>query len=777
MRSETTTQLICTYCGDHCLDDKIEVKGNVYCCYGCATLDDVVAKIHMSEQDVRLEYKQFDLEENFNQLVEFQNDKVYKVQIILPSIHCSSCIELLEDLPSFNENVMSSQVNFEQKRASIVAKKDLKLSMLAQLLDEIGYPPQLSVSGKIKEQAKRQEKVALFKMAVAGFCFGNIMLYSMPHYFGLDLANDIFFSKLFSALSIVLSIPVVLYSGMEYLRSAYKALTAARTHINIPIAIGMISLWAWSIYEIASGQGSGYLDSLAGLVFFLLVGKWFQSKIYDQVSFQRELSEFIPMVVRRKTTDGFTWDKVGELNKGDEIILKNAEIIPVQSKLSSANALIDYSFITGEQQPEEVLQGSVVFTGGRILGGEVELEIENKPNVNEVWANWQVGSQREQAQNWTNKISKYFTLAVIGIAITTAVVWYFIDPSKVPFVFSAVLIVACPCALALSAPFTYGNILRVFSKNNFFVKDADSLQSLSKVEMMVFDKTGTLTRSTKGSVQYSGKPIESPLSALIYSACKQSTHPLSQRLASSMKAEQIYLDHFKEITSKGIEAGIANDHIRLGSPQWLGIEIGPSESNVAIEWNGEYWGIFSFESVYRENAEEVLQELGEHFDLGVVSGDNDAERKRLQSWLPKGSCIEFQLDPKQKESAIKNWKEEKDLLMIGDGLNDSNALQSSNFGIAITESLNGFYPGADGVLLAESFDKLPKFMKLSEYSRSILRTGLVFSLFYNLLGVSFAVAGLLTPIIAAILMPISSITVVSLDSILVRIKAKKLGLI
>lgn len=777
MRTSVTTDTVCHYCGDPCLEDKIVVKGNNYCCYGCATLDDVVAKINMSEEDVKLEYKQFDIQENFDQLIEFKNDKVYKVQIVLPSIHCSSCIELLEDLPSFNADVLSSHVNFEQKRASIVAKRTFKLSLLAQLLDEIGYPPQLSVSNKQKEVAKKQERIALFKMAVAGFCFGNIMLYSMPHYFGLELANDLFFSRLFSILSVVMSIPVVLYSGMEYLRSAYKAVAANKTHINIPIAIGMLSLWAWSLYEIFSGIGSGYLDSLAGLVFFLLVGKWFQSRIYDQVSFQRNLTEFIPMVVRQRTNEGVIWNQISSLNVGDEILVKNNEVIPVQAQLGSDHTLIDYSFITGEQAPEEVLQGADVFTGGRVLGGEAILKIEKKPDVNELWSNWQVGTKRELPLNWTNRISKHFTLAVLAIAAVTGIVWYFIDPSQIPFVCSAVLIVACPCALALSAPFTYGNILRVFSKNNFFVKDADSIQSLADIDLVVFDKTGTLTRSSKGMVNYQGEPLDATVKQAVYSACKQSTHPLSLRIADLLNEDEIEIKNFKELTSKGIEAEFNSSFLRIGSMPWLGKDSEDLESTVGIELDGEFLGYFSFQSVYRDGIEEVVESLSSEYKLNVISGDNDGEYEHLKALLPEGSELQFKLDPKQKEELITNWSNDKNVAMIGDGLNDSNALMSSSFGVAITESLNGFYPGADGVLIADEFSKLPRLMELAKYSKRILKIGLVFSLFYNLIGVSFAVAGLLTPIIAAVLMPISSITVVSLDSILVRMKAKKIGLL
>lgn len=778
MKRETNVYTVCNYCGDPCLDDVISINGTNYCCYGCATLDDVVSKITTSEDQVRVEYKQFDLAEIFNQLVDFQNEKIYKVSVVLPSIHCSSCVELLEDLPTFNASILSSDVNFEQRRCTIVAKKELKLSFLAQLLDDIGYPPQLSLGIKQKEESKRNAKTALFKMAVAGFCFGNIMLYSMPHYLGLDILADPFFSRLFSVLSIVLTIPVVFYSGKEYLSSAYKALMASKTHINIPIAIGMLSLMIWSIYEIVSGTGPGYLDSLAGLVFFLLVGKWFQSKIYDQVSFQRSLSEFIPMVVRKKTASHeFDWTTVGELQKGDIVFIKNNEIIPVNGILRSTKSLIDYSFITGEQIPEEIICGKEVYTGGRHLGAEIEIQIKEVPDTTKLWSNWSLGNKRIYPTSWTNKISKYFTLAVLAIALIAGLVWFNIDASRVAFVCCAVLIVACPCALALSAPFTYGNILRVFSKNNFFVKEAESIQFLADIDHIVFDKTGTLTEANKGSISYLGENLSPEELSTLAAITNSSTHPLSQRINTSITAKPISLESFEEYPGKGVFGSYRSVYMRLGSASWLGQEDLEDTSKVGIEVNGQFKGYFSLQPEYRTGSEVVLNQLGQEYNISVLSGDNDAEKTQLLNLYEGFDALSFNMSPSDKQDYIEQLKNKQHVAMIGDGLNDASALESSNFGIAVTESLNGFYPGSDAVLIASEFRLVPKFMELTKYSRTVLRIGLVFSLFYNLIGISFAVTGMLTPILAAILMPLSSVTVVSLDTMLVRLKAKKLELL
>ena len=774
MKKETSTTLDCEYCGDPCLNDHVVIKGSHYCCYGCATLDEVVAKINTSEEEIKIQYKQFDLEDNFNQLVDFQNDKLYKVQISLPAIHCSSCVELLEDLPSFNAKVLKCTVNFEQKTCTIIAKKGLALSFLAQLLDDLGYPPQLSIGIKRKELEKRAQKEVLFKMAVAGFCFGNIMLYSMPHYFGLNISNNPFFSRLFVGLSLFMSLPVLFYSGREYMSSAYKALAASRMHINIPIAIGILSLWVWSIYEIFSGKGSGYLDSLGGLIFFLLVGKWFQSRIYNEVSFQRELAEFIPMVVRKKVKNGISWTAIRELNKGDIIEIKHGEIIPVDAFTINQNTSIDYSFITGEQHPEEVPIGHKIFAGGKQLGGRLELELRDKPNLEAIWSNWNNHTKEESEQTWTDHIAKYFTLSVLGIALISSVIWYFIDPSKIPFVFSAVLIVACPCALALSAPFTYGSILRVFSRNNFFVKSAHSIQQLGECELVVYDKTGTLSYSTQNKVSYEGLELSEREQQVLLSAVQQSTHPVSASIANFMLSQSLLLDYFKEEIGAGLEARQDNITIKLGSAKWLDVNTQDGTSVSYLQINGELKGRFIIQPVYRKDL--ALQETGSICNQIVLSGDNNSEQHALYELYPGFKEMHFNQSPVDKKRRIEEYQRDASTVMLGDGLNDAVALKESHFGIALTESLNGFYPNAKGVLLASEFRLFPKFLQLARYSRQVLQVGLIFSLLYNLIGLAFAVSGLLTPIVAAILMPLSSVTVVSLDTALVRRKALKLGL-
>ena len=368
---------------------------------------------------------------------------------------------------------------------------------------------------------------------------------------------------------------------------------------------------------------------------------------------------------------------------------------------------------------------------------------------------------------------------MLVIAATSAAIWFFIDPTKVAFVFSSVLIVACPCALALSGPFTFGNILRVFSENLFFVKNANSIGTLSHIKHLVFDKTGTLTEKKSNLVTYKGESLSVDQKRTILSLAAQSSHPLSQIIANYFSNLSVFpVADFNEIVGSGISGKINGEEIKLGSSNWLtGIENKLDKSAVYVYFQNKVIGHVQINVSYRNGLAQVLSQLSKQYKLSLLSGDNTSAKESLLQIFNGFTKLLFNLKPKNKAQEIRNLKADGSVAMIGDGLNDSSAIQEGDFGIAITENLNGFYPGADAVLLAESFNKLPQFLQLSEYSKKVLKWSLAFSLSYNIAGITFAVLGMLTPIIAAILMPISSISVVLLVTVLIRTKSKSIKLI
>ncbi|HEU5291805.1 MAG TPA: heavy metal translocating P-type ATPase metal-binding domain-containing protein, partial [Cyclobacteriaceae bacterium] len=355
---QTATEVQCYHCGQPC-DEVHWLEEKSFCCYGCKTVFEILNANDLCEyysldekagvplKNVHQEsFAYLDEKSIRKKVVEFDSANFSKVTFFIPAIHCISCIWLLENLQKIDIAILRSQVNFARKTVTIeFDPQDTKLSAIAALLSSIGYTPQINLDQK--KEKKVVDKSLLFKLAIAGFCFGNVMLFSFPEYLGIDQADHTLM-RIFSWLNLVLSVPVFFYSGFDYLRSAIKSFKQKQINIDVPIAAGLIALFFRSSYDIISATGPGYLDSFTGLVFFLLIGRWFQSKTYESLAFDRDFTSYFPLAVNKLMGDDWKPVVIYELRPGDQIRIRNMEIIPADSVLLDELAYIDYSFVTGE---------------------------------------------------------------------------------------------------------------------------------------------------------------------------------------------------------------------------------------------------------------------------------------------------------------------------------------------------------------------------------------------------------------------------------------------
>jgi Cu+-exporting ATPase len=377
----------------------------------------------------------------------------------------------------------------------------------------------------------------------------------------------------------------------------------------------------------------------------------------------------------------------------------------------------------------------------------------------------------------TDKISRYFTPALLLLSVVSFLYWVFIDVATAFNVFTAILIVACPCALALTAPFTMGNVLRIMGNRKLYLKNAIVIEQLVKVDSIVFDKTGTITTNKKTSIIYEGDPLNELELKLLNNALRGSNHPLSRRLYDFIPAqEKMEPLRFEEIIGKGIYAEFKEGTIKLGSSQFLQhmSENTHKKTKVHVEINGVYKGSYIFNNQYRKGLEQLFENLAKNYNLIVLSGDNDGERKILEKMLPENTTLVFNQKPEQKLEFIRKLQEEgKNVMMIGDGLNDAGALAQSNVGISISENVNVFSPACDGILDATQFENIDFFLNYSKNAMRTIYMSFGLSLLYNVVGLTYAVTGNLLPIVAAIIMPLSTITIVSFVTIMSNVFAKR----
>ena len=401
------------------------------------------------------------------------------------------------------------------------------------------------------------------------------------------------------------------------------------------------------------------------------------------------------------------------------------------------------------------------------------LEIEAIKSVSQsyltqLWSNSAFAKNKaSEFQTLTDAIGKRFTIAVLTIATIATSYWLWQDPSKALNVFTAVLIIACPCAIALAAPFTLGNLLRIFGRNGFYLKDTNTIERLAKIDTVVFDKTGTLTSNSGNTIVYEGMELTDDEASLLKNTLRASNHPLSRELYGILESCQIKtLDEFSEHTGKGVKGKLGRHTMKVGSANYVGTQEGKrAETSVHISADENYKGRFVFKSKYREGLVALFKGLVANFSLVILSGDNDGERKKLEQMLPFQLPMFFDQKPEDKLKFIKKSQEHANVLMVGDGLNDAGALAQSNVGIAVSENVNVFSPACDAILDAGKLTWLARFLKLSQQSIGIIKLSFLLSLCYNVVGLYFAVTGQLKPVIAAILMPLSSISIVVFTTI------------
>ncbi|MGY2134762.1 heavy metal translocating P-type ATPase [Hymenobacter sp. HD11105] len=818
------TQLACAHCGDKCHPEPLQLADKSFCCAGCRTVYELLdannlCTYYRLDERPGLKVKEVELPGRFDyldsdtvqaQLLSFRSAERARLTLQVPQMHCTSCIWLLENLSRLNPGIVEARVQFLRKEITITyLLAETNLKAVVQLLASVGYEPQITLA-ELGAQPHRAGRTVYYQLGLAAFAFGNVMLLALPDYFSFveELQGE--FGRFFGYVSLVLALPVLLFSAQGFFRSAWQGLRQRYINLDFPISLGLAALFSVSTYEVLTGSGPGYFDSFTGLVFFMLIGKWVQQHTYDALRFDRDFTSYFPVAVTLLTPAGEQSISVKELKVGHRIRVRHQEVVPADAVLLRGAGQIDYSFVSGESTPVARTSGELVYAGGRQLGEAVELEVVREVSqgyLTQLWNNPAFAKEESHGslETYANRVGRYFVAVTLLLAAGTLVYWGPRDTSMMWRAFTSVLVIACPCALSLTTPFALGAALRVLGRHKFYLKNSAVVETLGRADTLVFDKTGTLTDTTQAEVHYHGRPLSAAEKQLIATAASQSTHPLSQRLARELAAEALPLTTCQEHPGQGLSAtSAAGDTVRLGGAAFvkgssnstpfanvastssflsnLALKKAPQvaataaeappeapETRVYVALNEEPAGYFTFHNVYRPALATVLASLSQRYRLAVLSGDTDAERTRLQTLFGEDADLHFRQSPTDKLAYIAAQRAQgHTVVMVGDGLNDAGALRAADVGIALTDKLTNFSPACDAILDADEFGRLATFLGFSRACLRVVLGTFALSFCYNGFGLALAVQGLFTPIVSAILMPISSLSVMIVATVFVR---------
>lgn len=742
-----------------------------FCCQGCLTVFNVINFKGLSEyyeikKNVELFKKRAPVllrSSHYSYLddADFLNEYAHKnlhgestIEFYLEGIHCVACLWIIEKLPTFVHGVSTSKLNMGRSVATISISEMGKFSEVARELENIGYRPHpLKVNQSTKELKTKEERSMLLKIGIAGAAAGNIMLYTVALYAGAGPKYE----EVFNAMTVLFALPVLTYCSFPFYRTSYLALKNKSLSIDIPIAMSLIMGGVMGIYNLASGIPENYFDSLTALVFLLLLSRYFLKTIQEKGLSTTDLHFFYQgESVLKVDADDFS--KVIEVHpkfikEADCLKILPNQVVPADGVVIAGESYLNNSLLTGESELIKVRSMDPIFSGTMNVSGELIIKVEKVSQdtrlgkiLKHVENGW---GQKAQIIDITNLISKYFVAAVF----TLSFILYFVTLQKhgqkeALELALTLLIVTCPCALAIATPLTFIRTLSKSAQKGIIIKDDAVIEKLSKAKNIYLDKTGTITQNVLQIGQmkvYHSTQV--PINDIIFNLEKNSLHPVALCLKEYVKSSQpkVYeVYDAKEISGVGV-SGIIDHHF---------YEI----KNYGIYEDQRLIADFEILDAIRADAKESLAALRQHgLKIQVLSGDKKENVKAIARELGLNEN-EFlaELSPEQKSQIIKSTPNS---IMVGDGANDAIALASAGTGIAVFGAMDISLRAADVYMNCPGLRNVHELLSISKETMKVIRRNLVLSLCYNSVSVLLAYTGHISPLTAAIVMPVSSLTV------------------
>lgn len=735
-----------------------------FCCTGCLTVYEVLKEKSLSSYyDIKKSsaiFKRRSPVEHSRSSYVYLDDETFRrehcyrdsegnqvIDLYLEGIHCLACLWLIEKLPEILSGVLTSKLDLDKSVVSVTVAGEGKLSSVARELDRLGYRPHaLKKNEDARNRQAKEERSYLKRLGVAGAAAGNIMIYSVSLYGGATESM----AKIFNILTVILAVPVFTYSAYPFYQSAWTALKNKTVSIDIPISMALIMGAIMGVRGLFVGFEENYFDSLTALVFLLLLSRYFLRKIQDRGLSATDLHYFYQNEsVLRKDGDEFVEVHTRYIKPGDLLRIRREEFIPADGFVLEGDSVINNSLLTGESLPDQVKKGQKVFSGTQNMGTDLLVQVEKTSqetrlgkilrHVEQGWA------LKSRTVDLTSAVAKYFTLAVIALAFG---LFLFLLPEKGASVALTraftLLIVTCPCALAISVPLTFHRSLSLAAQNGIIVKSDEVFEKLNETENVFLDKTGTITLGQLQVTNFhsSEKDVYHILSTLE----EHSRHPVGKALldfARKNGGQRLPVTDLREIPGKGVEGMINGNQYEITRNE--------------VRSNGVPFACFEVRDGIRRDSREIIQRLkARKLNVAILSGDKNEVVRELatEAGIPVWNAFSG-IGPETKVSMVKVPHS----VMIGDGANDAMALESADVGIAVSGAMDISLRASDVYLTTPGLAGVEKLLILSQETMKVVKRNLVLSIIYNSLSVVFVFTGVINPLVAAIVMPVSSLTV------------------
>ena len=723
----------------------------------------------------------------YNQFVKINQDGFSEVSLIIEGIHCSACVWLNEKALQKMDGIVEAEINFSNNKANIVwADNIVKLSQIIDMIRAIGYNAFAYDASTVEIYANKQRKEYYLKMAVAIFASMNIMWIAVAQYAGYfsGITQDV--KNILNIAEWILATPVLFYSGWIFFRGAYYGLKTKTVNMDLLVATGALFTYVYSIYITLKQSGEAYFDSVSMIITFVLIGKFLEILSKKNAADTLDvLSKNIPSEVNIFKNNKVISSKLSDVIVGDIIVVSSGERILLDGQIIKGNGSFNESSLTGESEAiykeinDKVISGTFSIDADIHFRASKDFAHSTLSNLVSLLEN--AINKKPKIQQMANKLSEYFSSTILVFSFLTFLVWWFWPHSfEVSFMVGiSVIVIACPCALALATPVATLVGLSLGVKKGILFKEAALIETMAKADTIVLDKTGTLTMGKPEVVKFSKFKVFDE--NILYSLVKPSKHPISKSIVNyfdSKNMNELIFDEYEQSSAHGIIASINNDKYIGGNKKLLkkfNIEFEYETNNSVFYFckNSEVLAVYELEDSIKENALEIINNLKKkNIDIIMLSGDNKQSVDKVANKLKIDTYFYEQTPQNKADFITKLHNKEKTVVMVGDGINDILALARADIGIAMGNGNDIAIEVGDVVLLNDSLSSLDDAVKISRTTFGLIKQNLAISLVYNAITIPLAMAGYVIPLVAAISMSVSSLLVVG-NSMRIKSKWKK----